>query len=1142
MTDNTLPESEAATETQQDAPKLLDVEKYFLSVVESGKQYSICLVKDCCRRFEGNHIETWKTHLTVAHSSNPNSNSTESPNLDVDLSINNDLVLGDDNESETFHLKQNLSETDNFRKYFQIITEDGKIYSKCMVKYCTRRLAGKHANNMKKHLYHMHGKEPYSWSSDTDDEPLENTTPTSSGEGATEKDDRAKVRQHFRMVIEDGKVYSMCLIRGCKRRMAGKRIGNLNMHLRRIHKLKFQMKPYFKPEPIEHLNIRKNFRYFVKNGQIYTKCAINECDFRMVGNHFGNLRRHIEKHKLNGDSFATDGVSDDEEISENIAVDLETKNTRETGQKTVVEKYFKAVQKHGKLYSACLVRGCGHRFPGNHSYNMKRHLSGSHNMVLNDQRKYFETLIENGKMYKKCLVDGCSHRLSGNHGGNMKKHLLLYHNKKMVKETPDASIGPRKYFQCYESDGKKFSKCLVKNCNRHLAGNHRQNLERHLVAVHNMKPFTDCFGNPIKGGNSADSVDNDAFQDQGNSNEASSLSFRDSQQKVGAGKLMEENINQLSSNEGCNELCKTTFGKVETNAESFSTSMSNRSDDGMLATDASQSTEDDEESQSKSEPVENVDVRKHFKSTEIDGKPYSKCLIEGCNTHLTGYRLYHLKRHLLKHNIRVNLISEPTKMRKTGESDRTSRMRGGNLTAQETKDSQQKAENVGKMGCSPSPQMPQNCLDSADVRKHFETVEINGKSYSKCLVNNCGHRTSGNHLYNLKKHLISYHKMDVRFRVQPAEIIRKTFEEVTVDGELYTKCLMENCDFVISGNSLGKLKRHSLTHKLITDGARSYFESFNVNGRYFSKCLIEGCSYRLAGNHLYNLKRHLINRHNMKQFAPSTEIHSDDGIVAANASHSIDKNSTEENSGQGNASNRLCATLSTDMYRTNAAEHLKSKYSTESVSTVGTVIDMVQDDDESLLTSPPLIECRQLESDHLTNADVRKSFETAEIYGKIYSKCLMEGCSSRLSGHRLYDLKRHLAKHNKDSFETFTEGRNRSESGRAGRTKDRNQTAQELKAHSSLSDPSRTCRLCFEEKDDVIDIFSERFNIANVIRLHFPADEVIDIAVYTPNFATSHCSCVFFFYSRSAQTICFRNSCAPHVGRAYRISTHFMFL
>lgn len=1042
MSENTLPQSAGTT-----GVKLLDVEKYFLNVAESGKQYSICLVKDCCRRFEGNHIETLKTHLIVAHSANPNS--TECPDLDVDLSINNDLVtmLADDDETGTFHVKQNLSETDNFRKYFQIITEDGKTYSKCMVKYCTRRLAGKHANNMKKHLYHMHGKETYPWSSDNDDEPLENTIRTSGGEDATEKDDTAKVRQQFRMVVEGGKVYSVCLIRGCKRRMTGKRIGNLNMHLRRVHKLKFLIKPYTKPEPIEHVNIRKNFRYFVKNGQIYTKCAINDCDFRMVGNHFGNLRRHMEKHKLNGDSFATDGISDEEEISEKIAIDLETKNIRHLGQISGVEKFFEAVQKHGKLYSACLVRDCDRRFPGNHVYNMKRHLSGCHNMVLNDQRKYFETLNENGKIYSKCLEDDCSYRLSGNHRGNMKKHLLIHHNKEMEKKTTDVSIGPRKYFRCYESDGKKFSECLVKDCNRHLAGNHRQNLERHLIAAHNMKNFSDCFGNPIKDRKSAGTVDE--FQVQEKSNETCSSTFRGSQQKVGAENLMDENISQLSSSEECNESSQTTFGKIETNAKSISTSMSSQSDGGMPATEPSQSfdghsTDDDDGPQSKSEHVANVDVRKHFNSVEIDGKLYSKCLIEGCNTHLTGYRLYDLKRHLMKHKISMNVFSEPTKIRNASESDRTSRTKSRYSTAQKIIDSQKKAQTAAssnileKREHSPSPshcdesQMAQNYLENADVRNFFESVEINGKMYSKCLVNKCGHRTSGKHLYNLKKHLISYHKMDVRFRAQPAGVVRKVFGEVKVDGVLYSKCLVGNCEFVMSGNSLGEQKRHSLTHKLMTDGARSYFECSNVNGQNFSNCLIEGCAYRLAGNHLYNLKRHLINRHNMKQFSASTQSHSDDKILTADASQSIGKNLTEDSS----ASNRLCVSLLTDLQQNNTAEQFSGKGSTESLSNACTPMVSVDDDDG----------------------------------------------------------KRHLAKHNEDSCETLTKGRHRSESIRPSLTNDRNQSAQVFKVHSSLSDPSKACRLCFEENDDAIDIFSDSLNIANVIRLHFPSDEVISIA------------------------------------------------
>lgn len=1066
MSDITLPQSESVSEIQQNATiETIDVAKYFHSIVEGGKQYSICLIKDCCRRFEGNHIDTWRTHLNVTHNStNLHSNSTECPTPDTDMPINNDLLslFGDINESVKFHVKQNLSDTDNFRQYFQIITEDGKTYAQCLVKYCTSRLSGNRRNNMKKHLYIVHGKCSNYSSSDDDDDVLDSATAPSDGEGTAENDDTAKVLKYYRDVVEDGKLFSKCLIRGCQRRMSGKRLRNLNLHLWRVHKMKFDININLKAVTIDHMNIRKNFQYYVENGKLYSKCTIDNCAYAMVGNHLSNLKRHLMKHNV--DVFSTDGVGDEGNVSESAAVVVETESGCETAESTGVRKYFKSVRIYGKLFSTCLIKDCGHRFAGNHSWNMKKHLSASHNMMLDNQRKYFQTVTENGKLYSKCLVDGCTHRLSGSHRGNMKKHLFAHHNVKMNERSRGAPGGPRNYFQSIEIDGKLFSKCLVKDCNRQLAGKHRQNLERHLTAVHNMKSFSEAHENP-----SIDGYVEDFVPSHG----------------------------QLSMGEGCDESSKTASEHTVNGRKISST-------------------------QPKS--LENTDVRKHFERVEIDGKWHTKCMIDNCDFRSPSENLPCLKRHLLYYH----------KM-------------------------------SARSGVRPSKSKFE------DVRENFEENRIDGKLYTKCLIENCNFRMLGRHLGNLKGHLIK-HKADGA---------RKYFKCFTENEKLFSKCLIEDCDFRLAGNHLYNLKRH-LTHRhemesfatktkvddhedgddncdndgdddgILSDddedstesssarvnentsrvGAekstnetqtkvnrllenatvRKHFKSVEIEDKLHSQCLIDGCSSRLTGNHLYNLKRHLTYRHNMDSFAMTTKSNDDDdndgdddGILSDDALRSIDDDSTESNSFQ--VPENICsvgAEISNDP------------------------LPNASDSEENLHETQAKVN-RVLE-----NATVREHFKSIEIEGKLYSQCLIAGCGSRLTGNLLYNLKRHFRKHNTRVNSAPTEERNDSVS-HVG-----NQKAETVKLQPPSAVISKTCRLCFAEKDDAIDIFSEQLNIASTVRLHFPADEVNSSRSLK---MINHYWYVIFIYiiSRSAKAIRYRNLCAQHVGRSYRNSMNFIF-
>lgn len=616
MSNDIFPMSENVTENdsfnfQESTPEIADVGKYFQSVTENGKIYSKCLIKNCCRRLEGNNIENLETHINVAH--NINLNSTPSERLPIETNVS-DYTAGLSmietvNQSEAFQVQQSLSETDNARKYFMTVIEDGRIYSRCMIRNCMRRLAGNHLNNLKRHIRQVHDT-PNVWSSDDDDDAVIDSV----DENATDHDDTAKVRKYFRAVAEDGKFYSKCLMRHCKRRLAGDHLYNLKRHLEKFHNLKIELNIRKTPS----LGPRKFFQCINVDGKLYSKCLIKDCKSRLAGDHRLNLERHLVKvHKLksNTSSGRDDNLADKmppyEEFIEGDSIEMQESassrsieglrndekmsehNTSSTQDDA--RKYFECVLENGKLYSKCLVEGCNCRLAGNHLNNMKRHLM-KHNINLysnktschsvdeklaedtaqhadsgddwienselheqpnlfenTDARKFFKTVTENGKLFSKCLIRNCSRRIEGSSREKLARHLCIAHN--MASEIVDS----RSFFKCIKIDDKIYSRCLVQNCTRRIVGKHLNNLKKHLRGAHDM--------------------------------------------------IIQPSCREMSS--------------------------------------------------------EMEDPRKYFESGTENGKPFSKCLVDDCGCRIAGKHLNNLKRHLMTHNI--NLHSAISKTRSTDE-------------------------------------------------------------------------------------------------------------------------------------------------------------------------------------------------------------------------------------------------------------------------------------------------------------------------------------------------------------------------------------------------------------------------------------------------------------------------------------------
>lgn len=542
MWENALPKSE---ESHQETT---DVGRYFQSVTEGGKQYMKCLMKDCGRRFAGNKTANanLETHMNVAHNMNFHSTSTERPNYD-DRSADNTAPLpffGHANESAADQIEQNLSESADVRKYFQLITEDEKPYSKCLIKNCMRRIAGNHLNNLKRHLKNVHDAASNPWSPDDDTE-VEDETELPGGEGAIESDVAAKVRQHFRIIIEDGKLYSKCLLRACRRRLVGNHLHNLKRHLNHGHNIKIALKP----RNDSLMGPEKYFQRVEIDGKLFSKCSIKECDCQLAGDHRLNLEKHLKTvHGIKSYSGSAESLSDHGQaadnsieqsmneksvasdsftVQENLSDKLGSLIATDTFEESIVEntsllckdarRYFQCITENGKSYSRCLIRNCSRRIDGISKEKLTRHLCIAHKMSseITDARIFFKCEKTNGKLNSVCLIQNCNRRIVGNHLNNLKKHLRGAHdmiirpsNREMNAEMEDA----RKYFKSVTDNGKLFSKCLMDDCDCLIAGNHLYNLKRHIFTKHNINISTNGSTAEKRNDSELDGTTNDGNQ------------------------------------------------------------------------------------------------------------------------------------------------------------------------------------------------------------------------------------------------------------------------------------------------------------------------------------------------------------------------------------------------------------------------------------------------------------------------------------------------------------------------------------------------------------------------------------------------------------------------------------------------------
>lgn len=785
-------------------------------------------------------------------------------------------------ESDAFQIDQNASETD-FGKYFQSIAENETMYSVCMVKDCSRRFSG-NVESLKTHLNVAHNmifNSTAAMCSNLNDKSADETASAcDTGENVVQMQaNEADVRKYFQLCQQhDGSLHSKCLIENCSHILAGNHKANLQRHAMRVHKMTF--KPW-------------------------------------------------SRKKLDVDAYVTAALqSSSDDSSDSDMLEMESY----LPESVDVRQYF-------RIYHA-----------------------------------------DDGKTYSEC--NRCKRKLAGNHKGNLMRHLIDGHHmrtNRMPGKKPRQD--PRKYFQTTTIDGVLFSRCLIKDCNVRLAGNHILNLERHLKKEHSgvdeILPDTALISDETR---------------EIASSTASPLSGQ---------KLIDGSIQQ-----GANQ-------------------------DGF-------------ENENPSMQQSNCDVRKFFQRYMENDDIYNICLINRCNRRLTGNHKGNLMRHLVNaHNVNLYTMSAD-----------------GPLEVAEKADSPEPAKKGTIRGLKPPVQRTPLQIPFEEIPheitnayEFFETIVINGKTYSQCLVNDCKRRMAGKHKGNLLRHLRNAHNMHV-----------------------------------------SRLHRHiSKPRRKIKQLARDYYRLVVVNEIVYSDCMIDNCTRRLSGNHLGNLARHLVHAHKINVYGESEDgCHADESSME-NFVDSFNEDSSESDPIRDDKS---------------TAHQLPSSVSVGDLSTDHNAEDYRASDDPYQTEFPYQNEEFLFQEDEGDVDDAQDYYRTVvEDDGQIYSECLIVDCDQRMAGKDRDDLMRHLCQVHDIIIEDRRE-----------------------------STAIHTCRLCFEEKHDVVDVSTK--NIDGMIRMHFPSQ----VKGRCCTFRSNNSNMIFFLHFSSAKMICCRISCAQRAGCIYQTSTNSISL
>lgn len=466
--------------------------KYFKPVRKNCDLYSECLIEYCHRTIAGNENINLTRHLRIAHNIN----------LDLVQSVVDQSHSGEISTKTANQQEKNDSSADlvvqpisaiarekmvGFRKHFQSFTKNGKIYSKCLIEYCNRVLAGKQKTNLERHLEKQHQmRPPFTY-------PRKTTRPS----------------KYFKIVKIGCQMFSKCLVENCDRLLLGRRKHNLERHLKMRHNLNqtVTLQNFIEHEsensnaetanqPNENqiyrstVDSRGILSKIVKiDGKSYSQCLVDHCNQLFVGENSILLDIHLRKH-----------------IKQPSKVAARPKTSSPW-------KYFKCFSENGKFYAKCLISGCDRMLIGKRKHNLERHLLKLHgnNVKPSDYQmdntpradtisgsepnpndvyiyydsdhlngSFFEAITKDGKLHYKCTVKHC-HRILSAEKHLLRRHLNVIHKIEDSTEQPPAV---REFFERVTENGNSYCKCLVENCGRLIAGNQRFNMQRHLRRVH----------------------------------------------------------------------------------------------------------------------------------------------------------------------------------------------------------------------------------------------------------------------------------------------------------------------------------------------------------------------------------------------------------------------------------------------------------------------------------------------------------------------------------------------------------------------------------------------------------------------------------------------------------------------------------
>lgn len=962
---------DGASYLHSSASEMEDVGKYFLDEVENGKHYSICLVRDCCRRFEGSNIDELKTHLSVAHCMELNSTSVACPEVhvadnllrqskseeEIDLSelveVSDDdaegglSALSNDGANETI-LPEEPDEVSGkpigVFDYFRIFTEGRRTYAKCLVGDCTAKLMGEHSGNLRKHLR------------------KHNINPTSTGK--KRKQPKLRLKSNF-----------------------------------------------------EQSNVHDYFKIIYEDGFRRPKCLVNGCDFVLANYHAGNMRKHLSNSHKMGVMPVRMSNAMPTEANPDTLTDMED-GVERSNPSIFVRKYFKKVRRNFKLYSKCMIKDCDNYVPGENTDDLLMHLQTLHDMDQLELRKddsirrpngipftwrYFRMYTEKAEIRSECLL--CHTHLRTQHRGNLNKHLRNHHREKFSSFC-SASNDPknrlkemakyRKLFRIINNDGRWSTKCLVLNCDKTAPGRGVTNMREHLRKCHNQifrKIESEC---------REPETDDIHVQDV-------------------------DGIEPFTTPTGVDP---TPNANLE-----FKESISPKIDSSQKE----MSHEVVEKLPPKLRNQRNLQKTKaYFRPFTVNGQVFNECLVEGCSRRLRGHHLGNLTKHLVTmHDITDIFLSDAKDAFDTESigidddgtdtqmSDETYSMHTGD---EGTPIEENKAERIEELETRPTTSNASSAhspnsdkmLPPNVVREYFRFVDANGTIRSECLIDGCATRVLGKNDDDMKAHMQKMHAPVLsKRRLSARDYFRTTME----GDEICSQCLVDSCGSKIRGTHVRDLASHlQKTHDIIvmqsapaqrykcTAAVRAQFKLISENGEWVSICLV--CNKRLNGKHTGNLKKHLVNRHGMLK----TNANCSD----AGTSKSINADSNASESG-GDSS--------------------------------------------------------RPGGDPFTNT-AQKYFRIIVKSGKSYSSC--RKCNQVLKGSQLNHMKRHLSRaHNIEI------------------------------AHLKNSDTVFICRLCFDTCDRGLHIFNSRMNIADVIRTHFSSIGVNFACPLVQHSLRTHLSFIF---------------------------------